>query len=60
MTPIPPKDQNMIVHPYKSKEPQFEDYIIGSYITPSITQEKPETELLRPKFKCDKCSATFD
>ena len=54
-----PQNQKMIVHPYKSKEPQFEDYIIGSYITPSTTQEYPETELSKSKFKCDKCEATF-
>ena len=54
-----PQDQEMIVHPYKSKEPQFEDYIIGSYITPSTSQEHPETELSKSKLKCDKCGTTF-
>jgi hypothetical protein len=49
----------MIVHPHKPREPQFEDYIIGSYITPAI-HSRPETDLLMPKHRCDKCSSTFE
>jgi hypothetical protein len=49
----------MLVHPNKPKEPQFEDHIIGPYITPAI-YSKPETDLLTPKHKCDKCSSAFE
>ena len=46
----------MIVHPQKLKEPQFEDYIIG---TPALLL-KPEMDLYAPKHKCDKCNSTFE
>ena len=49
----------MIVHPHKPKDPQFEDYIIGTYITPMM-KTKPETDTHVPTHTCDKCSSPFD